>query len=203
MPVRSDQPNRYNRWIISLLIVSMFDTLRRRSAIVLAAVACLAGAACSSLPDSRVVANTVSPYKIDVVQGNVVTREQLAALQPGMPRAVVRDVLGTPLLASVFHAQRWDYVFTLQRQGAQPQARKVTLYFKEDALERIEADDLPSESEFVSTLKSQGVKGPLPALEASEESIKKYPPVASRPVQTVPVAPVATENYPPLEPAGK
>lgn len=180
----------------------MLDSLQRRTAFVLAAVACLAGTACSNLPDTRKVANTVSPYKIDVVQGNVVTREQIAALQPGMPRAVVRDVLGTPLLASVFHAQRWDYVFTLQRQGAEPQSRKVTLYFKDDLLDRVEADDLPSEAEFVSTLKSREQKGPLPALEAPAESFTKYPPVTPKPAQTAPVAPAA-ENYPPLEPAGK
>jgi len=203
MQARPAQPSRYNRRIISLLTVSMLDTLQRRTAFVLAAVACLAGTACSNLPDTRKVTDKVSPYKIDVVQGNVVTREQVAVLKPGMPRAVVRDVLGTPLLASVFHAQRWDYVFTLQRQGAEPQARKVTLYFKDDLLERIEADELPSEAEFVSTLKSAGKKGPLPALEASEESFKKYPPVASQPVQATPVTPAAPDNYPPLEPAGR
>jgi outer membrane protein assembly factor BamE len=120
-----------------------------------------------------------------------------------MPRAVVRDVLGTPLLASVFHAQRWDYVFTLQRQGAEPQSRKVTLFFKDDLLERIEADDLPSEAEFVSTLKSPIVKGPLPAMEASEENLKKFPPTANKPAPTPLPASATPTIYPPLEPAGK
>lgn len=181
----------------------MPDTLHRRTASLLAALVCLVAAGCSSLPDTRQVATTVSPYKIDVVQGNVVTREQMAVLKPGMPRAMVRDVLGTPLLASVFHAQRWDYVFTLQRQGAEPQARKVTLFFKDDLLERVEADDLPSEAEFVATLKSSTVKGPLPALEASEENLKKFPPAANKPAPALPSTSVTPTNYPPLEPAGK
>lgn len=168
----------------------------------LAALVLLALAGCGSLPDSRKVAATVSPYKIDVVQGNVVTREQLAVLKTGMPRAVVRDVLGTPLLSSVFHADRWDYVFTLKRQGAEPQSRKVTLFFKEDALERIEADELPSEAEFVSTLKSSASSGPLPALEASEESLRKFPP-ATQPASSALPAATPPSNYPPLEPAGK
>ena len=51
-------------------------------------------------------AQSVQPYKIDIVQGNVVTRERLAVLRPGMPRAMVQDVLGTSLLVSVFHANR-------------------------------------------------------------------------------------------------
>jgi outer membrane protein assembly factor BamE len=119
-----------------------------------------------------------------------------------MPRAVVRDVLGTPLLSSVFHADRWDYVFTLQRQGAAPQSRKVTLFFKGDTLDRIEADELPSEAEFVSTLKSSSQRGALPALEASEESLRKFPP-ASQPESRPLPASAPPANYPPLEPAGK
>jgi outer membrane protein assembly factor BamE len=181
----------------------MLDTPHRRTASLLAALVCLVVAGCSSLPGTRQVATMASPYKIDVVQGNVVTREQMAVLKPGMPRAAVRDVLGTPLLASVFHAQRWDYVFTLQRQGAEPQSRKVTLFFKDDVLERIEADDLPSEAEFVSTLKSTVVKGPLPVLEASEENLKKFPPAANKPAAAPSTAPATPTNYPPLEPAGK
>src|SRR5262245_31434060 len=105
----------------------MLEHLRRHRLWLVAGTACLGLAACGTLPSASRVATAVSPYKIDVVQGNVVTREQLAVLKPGMPRAMVRDVLGTPLLTSVFHAQRWDYVFTLKRQGAEPQSRKVTV----------------------------------------------------------------------------
>jgi outer membrane protein assembly factor BamE len=180
----------------------MFDTLLRPTQILLAALTCAAVTACGNLPDARKVTDTVSPYKIDVVQGNVVTREQVAYLKPGMPRAIVRDVLGTPLLASVFHAERWDYVFTLRRQGAESQSRKVTIFFKDDVLERIEDDDLPSEAEFVATLKSQVQKGPLPAMEASPESLNKFPP-AAKPVQPAAALPAAPTSYPPLEPAGK
>jgi outer membrane protein assembly factor BamE len=45
----------------------------------------------------------ITPYRIDIVQGNVVTKEQLAQLRPGMSRNQVRDVLGTPLLTDPFH----------------------------------------------------------------------------------------------------
>ena len=180
----------------------MFDPTFRLTQNLLVMLACLTVAACGSVPDARKVTDTVSPYKIDVVQGNVVTREQVAYLKPGMPRALVRDVLGTPLLASVFHGQRWDYVFTLQRQGAESQARKVTVFFKDDVLERIEADDLPSEAEFVATLKSHVQKGPLPALEASAESLQKFPP-AAKPVQPSAAISDTNTSYPPLEPAGK
>ncbi|MDE2416844.1 MAG: outer membrane protein assembly factor BamE [Burkholderiales bacterium] len=176
--------------------------LHRPTASLLTALVLLAVAGCGSLPDSRKVATTVSPYKIDVVQGNVVTREQLAVLKLGMPRAAVRDVLGTPLLSSVFHADRWDYVFTLKRQGAEPQSRKVTLFFKDDLLNRMEADELPSEAEFVSTLKSPVSIGALPPLEASAESLRKYSPASTGAAPPLPPVTTGPVNYPPLEPAG-
>jgi outer membrane protein assembly factor BamE len=91
--------------------------------------ALLLGAALLALP----ACSFLQPYRMPVVQGNVVTREQVAVLRPGMSRIQVREILGTPLLTSVFHAARWDYVFTLKRQGAEPQARRVTVYFQGEA----------------------------------------------------------------------
>jgi outer membrane protein assembly factor BamE len=148
------------------------------------------------------IANAVKPYKIDIIQGNVVTREQMALLRPGMPRAQVRDVLGTPLLTSVFHDDRWDYVFTLKRSGLEPQSRKVTVFFKDDLVAKIDADDLPSELEFVATLKSNVKADKLPPLEASPENLKKFP-AAAQPAVVPPTATTSPDRYPPLEPAGK
>lgn len=176
----------------------------------LAASLCLALlAACGSLGSTAdKLAKGISPYKIDIVQGNVVTREQVAYLRPGMPRNVAQDVLGTPLLTSVFHADRWDYVFTLQRQGSEPQARRVTVFFANNVISRIEADELPSETEFVSTLRSGVRTGPIPPLVASEEALKKFPPPQRAPAAPAPQAPTPAPApapapvYPPLEPAG-
>ncbi len=161
-------------------------------------------AACGSLSETGgKVVGVLTPYKIDIVQGNVVTREQLAVLRVGMPRAIAQDVLGSPLLTSVFHADRWDYVFTLQRQGSEPQARKVTVFFNQDVISKIEADELPSETEFVSTLRAKKVGGPVPSLTASEEALKKFPaPKAAESPAPVNTAPTTTTAYPPLEPGG-
>ena len=109
---------------------------------------------CSSVNNaSEQIANAFTPYKSDIVQGNVVTREQLELLRVGMSRQQVRNILGTALLTSVFHADRWDYVFTFKRQGVEPQIRKVQVFFKNDSLERTESDPLPTEAEFVATLR--------------------------------------------------
>lgn len=178
----------------------MFDLPCRSLHYTLIAFALTGLAACGSFNAASVkAASVVSPYKIDVVQGNVVTREQLAVLKPGMPRAMARDILGTALLTSVFHADRWDYVFTLKRQNAEPQSRKVTVFFKNNVVDRIEADELPSEVEFVSTLRTPVQTGKLPALEATSNSLEKFP-VEAKPA-VVPVAPNTANPvaYPPLE----
>ena len=179
----------------------MFDIHRRSLRLHLLVIALVGLVGCSSFDGaSSRIAGIVSPYRTDIVQGNVVTREQLAILKPGMQRAQVRDILGTALLVSVFHRDRWDYVFTLKQQGAKPQSRKVTIFFKNDVLERTEADELPSEAEFVATLKSPAPNSEPALLEASEETLKKFPLPARSAVASP--GPVSTPtDYPPLESA--
>ena len=178
----------------------------QRSALLVAA--CLALGACSSvgekMPSVSGVAGLVTPYKVDVLQGNVVTREQVQALQPGLARDQVRGVLGSPLLTSVFHADRWDYVFTLKRQGQPPQQRRVTVFFKGDVMDRVESDELPSETEFVSSLDARRKTAKVPPLEATEEQLKAFQARnAGAAPAPAPVAPATeTTAYPPLEPAG-
>ena len=71
-------------------------------------------------------------HKIDVQQGNYVTQDLVARLKPGMTKAEVRQLLGTPLLADVFHGDRWDYYFS-NAPGGRPQDRKLlTVLFKDD-----------------------------------------------------------------------
>jgi outer membrane protein assembly factor BamE len=177
----------------------------------LTVLACSVLAACGSmksmtsgLSDSKInPVNWITPYKIEIVQGNFVSKEQVELLKPGMLRAQVREVLGTPLLTSVFHADRWDYVFTLKRQGVEPQALKLTVFFKGDVLERFEGDAMPSESEFVSRLDSRRKLGKVPVLELTDEQLKaaEKKPAAASATPVTPPAPLAppTASYPPLE----
>ncbi len=153
------------------------------------------------LPDVPSVASWVTPYKIDIQQGNVVTREQAEALKPGMARAQVRDILGSPLLTSVFHGDRWDYVFSFRRQGQALQQRKLTVFFKGEAMERIESDELPTEAEFVASLDTQRKFGKPPVLEATDAQLKTFQDrnQVNNPAPAPP-APAST-SFPPLEPA--
>lgn len=166
------------------------------------AAASVALAGCGSLDSmSRGFAGRLAPYKVEVVQGNFVSKEQVDFLKPGMTRLQVRDVLGTPLLTSVFHADRWDYVFTLKRQGAEPQLRKFAVFFKGDTLERFEGDAMPSEAEFVARLDTRRKDAKVPVLEASEDSLKAFAeksPAPAAPVEPQPTG-SAPATYPPLE----
>ena len=83
---------------------------------------------------------TLAPYKIDIQQGNYVTQDMVAKLKPGMSRSQVRFALGTPLIVDPFHADRWDYVYTLHKKGELVEQRLVTVVFRGDVLERIEGD---------------------------------------------------------------
>lgn len=160
-------------------------------------------AACSSFNSaSRSVVSSITPYKVDVVQGNFVSKEQVEALQPGMSRQQVRDILGTPLVTSVFHANRWDYVFTLKRAKLEPQTRKLTVFFSGDQFDHAEGDEMPSEAEFVASLGKKMKDVKVPQLEATEAQLARYPvkKSAAEAEQTpdVPVAPPA-QSYPPLD----
>lgn len=81
---------------------------------------------------------------MDVQQGNVVTQEMASKLKPGMSREQVRFVLGTPLVVDPFHADRWDYVYRLEKRGELVEERKLTVIFEDDRLKRVEGDVVPA-----------------------------------------------------------
>ncbi|MBB3167542.1 outer membrane protein assembly factor BamE [Simiduia aestuariiviva] len=79
-------------------------------------------------------------YKIYVQQGNIVTEEMVEQLQTGMTRRQVRFVLGTPLVEDTFHADRWDYIWTLKDPKGETKKNLFTVYFDGDQLARFEGD---------------------------------------------------------------
>jgi outer membrane protein assembly factor BamE len=180
--------------------------LRQMRSAVVAAAAIVVLSGCSTVDGySQSMLGAVTPYRISVVQGNFVSKEQVDALQKGMSRDQVRNVLGTPLVSSLFHGDRWDYVFTLKRQGVEPQKRHLTVFFSNDVMDHVDGDPMPSESEFVSTLDTHKQLGKVPRLEATDEELHSFQaknqpsaPVAAASAPAPAPAP-ATTNYPPLE----
>jgi outer membrane protein assembly factor BamE len=179
-------------------------TPTRRALFVLLAMAPVALlSACASLSNvslskPETLFGLLEPYRIDVVQGNVVTQEIMSQIQPGLGRMQVREILGTPLLVDPFHVDRWDYVFTIRRQGVPDQQRRVTVFFKSDAVERFDTEPLPSEREFVASIDK-----PLPASKVAEPNLTDEQ-IAALPVppktEVAVKAPLgAVRAYPPLE----
>lgn len=171
-------------------------------AVALTAATLLAG--CSSWPSSGdSVFGLITPYRVDIQQGNVITQEQLARVKPGMNRLQVRDALGTPLLTDAFHADRWDYIFTLRQSGRPLQRRNVVLVFDGDVLRNIEAPELPTETEFLDSITRSGRLVAASALELTPEQIKNLPipPKVAPAPDAAASAPATPRNYPPLEPS--
>lgn len=99
-------------------------------------------AACSSKP------GFIKEYKIDIQQGNVLTQDMVAQLKPGQSRDQVRFLLGTPLIADIFHQRRWDYVYRFQNgQTGAVDSRQFSVFFDpEGRLERVSGDVAPGDA---------------------------------------------------------
>ena len=105
-------------------------------------IACAASVAgCKSLSSADLPG--VSPYRMEIQQGNFVSQDMLSKLKRGMSREQVRFVLGTPLIADMFHADRWDYVFYREYPDKTREERRLSVFFENDRLARVEGDVVP------------------------------------------------------------
>lgn len=97
-------------------------------------------AACSTVPELP----GVTPYRMEIQQGNYVSQEMVAQLKPGMTREQVRFVLGTPLVTDIFHSDRWDYVYFRDVPGKPREKRNLSVFFEEGKLARLGGDVVPA-----------------------------------------------------------
>ena len=119
----------------------------------------------------------------------------------GMTRDQVRDLLGSPLLTDPFHADRWDYVFTIRRQGAEPQQHKIVVRFDGERLKSVDTGgELPAERAFVASIDTFKTARNAPPLVLSEAEQKALPLPPKPAAVAASAAPVTPRSYPPLEP---
>lgn len=132
-------------------------------------------AACSS------VNVPISPYRIDVQQGNALEQETVDKLKTGMNRSQVRFLLGTPLLVDPFHSSRWDYVFNFRKAGKLTEQRRLALFFEGDVLKRIEAEGLTINA---APPEPQPVEPPKPVAqpEGPTKALPVEPPLVAEPL---------------------
>ena len=102
--------------------------LGSRAAVVLACAVALAGC----------------PYKIDIQQGNYVSQDMVDQLKEGMSKEQVRSIMGTPLLADIFHGERWDYIYTLRTADGKKEQRGLVVFFQDGKLSRVDGQAAPA-----------------------------------------------------------
>lgn len=94
-------------------------------------------AACANTTE---VGPYLSPYRIDVRQGNFVSQEMVVQLKPGLTREQVRFILGSPLIVDLFHSDRWDYIYRFKPSRGELQERRLTVFFQDNKLARVAGD---------------------------------------------------------------
>jgi outer membrane protein assembly factor BamE (lipoprotein component of BamABCDE complex) len=77
-------------------------------------------------------------YKLPTRQGNVIEQRDLDKLKPGMTREQVKFVMGTPLAATPFRDNRWDYLGYYKSPRGEVTQRTVSVYFEGNQLARLE-----------------------------------------------------------------
>ncbi|UVW28453.1 outer membrane protein assembly factor BamE [Massilia sp. H6] len=113
-----------------------------------------------------------SPYRPDIQQGNFVSQEMLDQLKQGQTKEQVRFILGSPLLTDMFHAERWDYPFYLARGNGELTTSRVTVFFKDDKVERFEGGNLPTEREYIDR-----IAGPAKVSTKAKQATRPVEPV--------------------------
>ena len=86
-------------------------------------------------------------YKVDAQQGNLFDKSTVEALKPGMSKRQVLLVMGSPAVTSPFDQNRWDYVSTIRRGRGKMASKDLVLYFKDNALVKIDGDYFPEDPE--------------------------------------------------------
>lgn len=108
--------------------------------------------ACSTYDNTtRKLVSNITPYRIDIIEGNLITKEMANDIKIGMSAQAVVDRLGIPLLNSRLTPQRLDYVFSYKK-GFKPlieQSRISIFLDKQGLVEKIDTENLLTEAEVI------------------------------------------------------
>lgn len=141
---------------------------------------------CVALLASCALKEKIAPYKLDTQQGHMLPPDAVAKLKPGMTKAQVRFLLGTPLLNDLFNPDRLYYIYRNQKGDGPIERGNLTLYFKQDKLVRFETDLVPQQSVAVTATEPR-VKG---------ETAGKSPPISAQPAAKTEQKPTALAGTP-------
>ena len=140
-------------------------------------------AACSGNVRMPEVTSVVTPYRIDIRQGNYVTQEMVAQLKPGMSRDQVRFILGTPLVADIFHADRWDYIYSFRPGRGEGQLRRFAVFFEDNRLVRVAGDVVGAEPGEAETAAAEAAAARSRVIEIAPAAAQKEAGESAQPVK--------------------
>lgn len=80
------------------------------------------------------------PYQAPIQQGNLIEANRLDLIRQGMSRNEIANAVGSPVLQDIFHADRWDYVYTLQKHYGEREQRRISVWFTNDVAVKVERD---------------------------------------------------------------
>jgi len=88
-------------------------------------------------------------YKMNIQQGNYLVADSVSQLKEGMTRSQVRFLLGTPMVPDAFDDSRWDYYYFFStRKLEKPLKRRLTVYFADERVQRVENQGVPTQTDL-------------------------------------------------------
>jgi outer membrane protein assembly factor BamE len=86
---------------------------------------------------------------MSIQQGNYLVTDSVSQLKEGMTRSQVRFLLGTPMVPDAFDDSRWDYYyFYNSRKFDKPLKRRLTVYFADERVQRVENQGVPTQTDL-------------------------------------------------------
>jgi len=76
--------------------------------------------------------SSLTPFKVAVLQGNIIEDKDVEQLVKGLSKDQVQYLLGTPLLNSPIHQNRWDYFYSVKVGEMVIGEKKLALFFDEN-----------------------------------------------------------------------
>ena len=78
--------------------------------------------------------SSLSPYKVPILQGNIIEEKEIEKLSEGLTRDQVQFIFGTALIKDPFHSDRWDYYYSVQVGDKKLNENKLSIFFNTQGL---------------------------------------------------------------------
>ncbi|OUS28486.1 hypothetical protein A9Q99_13305 [Gammaproteobacteria bacterium 45_16_T64] len=94
-------------------------------------------------------------FRIDIGQGNIISEGAREKLKLGMTPRQVEYVLGSPVIKDPLHPGRWDYIYNYESGKGGFVENRLTLFFGNERLEKIDDSQFRNPEAVTEDLKSQ------------------------------------------------